>query len=471
ALTGQLHAVVSRRFADTVALIHSRMTPSQRLTEWRRLRSGRARIAMGARSAVFAPLSDIGLIVVDEEHEGSYKSAAAPRYHARQVALYRARQVGARIVFGSATPSVEAAALMNSGTLKRLRLTRRLAGGSTPVMETVDLRRDPGILSTRLADEIRRTHERGLQTILFLNRRGFANFFQCRSCGYRMTCPRCSVSLTYHKGRVAMVCHHCGYRTRPPELCPECGSLDISFGGYGTERVEEQVRNTFPNLTCARVDADTMRKKGVLENTLSSFRDGAIDILLGTQMVAKGLNFPSVGLVGIVLADSGLAMPDFRAGERTWSLIVQVAGRAGRFRPDGKVLVQTYNPEHPAVAAAVADRRQAWYETELAARRELGFPPYSRLFRVVMRSRTKEKAAAAAGALADAAAERFGATEELLGPAECPLSVVNGSYRYHVLILSRAFDATHAGLTALLSKTPVPSGVFREVDVDPVALL
>ncbi len=471
ALTGQLHSAVRSRFGEQVAIIHSRMTPSQRLTEWRRLQSGEARIAMGARSAVFAPVGNPGLFIVDEEHEGSYKSGSAPRYHARQVALYRAKKAGARLVLGSATPSVEAAAQMDSGGLKRLPLTRRLAGGQEPEIETIDLKKDPGILSERLCEAIRATHAEGLQTILFLNRRGFANFFHCRSCGYRMSCSRCSVSMTYHKGLHRMVCHHCGYRSRPPEICPECGSLDIAFGGYGTERVEEAVRNTFPNLRCARVDGDTTKKRGSLEATLTAFHDGEVDILLGTQMVAKGLNFPGVGLVGIVLADTGLAMPDFRAGERTWSLIVQVAGRAGRFRPDGKVLVQTYNPEHPAVASAVSGSYRRFYEQELATRRELGFPPYARLFRVVLRARTAKKAAEAAVTFADAAERAFTAGEDLLGPAECPLAVVNGNHRHHLLILSRSFDRTHAALSSLLASVPVPSGVYREVDVDPVAVL
>lgn len=471
ALTAQLDSEVRSRFGETVAVLHSRMTPSQRLAEWRKIRRGEALVVVGARSAVFAPMSDPGLIVVDEEHEASYKSGSAPRYHARQVAMYRARRSGARIVFGSATPSVEAASLMNAGTLRRLRLTRRLAGGRPPAIEPVDLRRDPGVISSRLLEAIRENHRRGRQAILFLNRRGFASYFHCRSCGFRMNCSRCSVALTYHKGRNAMVCHHCGYRTRPPELCPECGSLDVGYGGVGTEQVEEAVRNSLPNLLCERLDADAVRKRGVLERTLERFRDGEIDILLGTQMVAKGLNFPGVGLVGIVLADTGLAMPDFRAGERTWSLIVQVAGRAGRFQPDGRVLVQTYNPQHSSVAAAVSGDTAGWYETELSIRRQLGFPPYSRLFRVLFRSRRPERSADAASEFNRRAREALGATAEMLGPAECPLAVVGGNHRYHLLILTTEFDRTHARLSRLLDRTPVRSGVYREVDVDPVALL
>lgn len=471
ALTGQLHSIVRSRFGERVAILHSHMTASERLGEWRRLRGGEATIAMGARSAIFAPIGSLGLIVVDEEHEGSYKSGSAPRYHARQVAMYRARACGARLVFGSATPSVEAASLMNAGTLTRLPLTRRLAGGSAPDIEIVDLRKDPGILSSRLVEQMRATHSQGLQTILFLNRRGFANFFQCRSCGYRMSCSRCSVSMTFHKGIGSMVCHHCGQRSRPPETCPECGSLDVSYGGYGTERVEEAVRNAFPNLSCARIDTDTVRKRGALESALAAFRGREVDVLLGTQMVAKGLNFPGVGLVGIVLADTGLAMPDFRASERTWSLIVQVAGRAGRFRPDGKVIVQTFNPEHPAVAAALTDQSDRWYDQELEVRRQLGFPPFARLFRLVFRSRDRSRADNAASTHFQALENSLADAEELLGPAECPLAVVNGNHRYHVLILTKHFDRTHARLSRLLQSTSLPSGVYREIDVDPVAVL
>ncbi len=471
ALTAQLESEVRRRFGETVALLHSRMTPSQRLSEWRRIRRGEASFVVGARSAVFAPLPELGLIVVDEEHEASYKSGSTPRYHARQVAMYRARRARARVVFGSATPSVEAASLMDTGTLRRLRLTRRLSGGHPPEVEPVDLRRDPGVLSSRLLEAIRENHSRGRQAILFLNRRGFANYFHCRSCGFRLNCSRCSVALTYHKRRNAMVCHHCGYRARPPTICPECGSLDIGFGGIGTEQVEEAVGNSLPNLSCERLDADAVRKRGALERTLERFRGGEIDILLGTQMVAKGLNFPGVGLVGIVLADTGLAMPDFRAGERTWSLIVQVAGRAGRFQPDGRVLVQTYNPQHPSVAAAVSGDTAGWYETELSIRRQLGFPPYSRLFRVLFRSRRAERSADAASEFHRHAREAIGTTAEMLGPAECPLAVVGGNHRYHLLILTAEFDRTHTYLSRLLERTPVPSGVYREVDVDPVALL
>ncbi len=474
ALTHQLEALVRRRFENQVAILHSRLTPSERLSQWQRLRSGEARFALGARSAVFAPVRDPGLFIVDEEHEGSYKSGSTPRYHARQVAMYRARRHGARLIFGSATPSVEAMQLMTQGTpphFHRLRLTRRLAGGAPPAISIIDLKDSKAILSPQLRTAIRETHSAGRQTILFLNRRGFSHFFHCRSCGYQMTCRRCSVGMTYHKSRNRMICHYCGYNTQPMHVCPECGSLDVGYGGFGTEQVEDDVRSHFPDLRVARLDTDVVAKKHVLKEVLDSFHAGDYDLLLGTQMVAKGLNFPKVGLVGIVLADVGLSMPDFRAAERTFSLITQVAGRAGRYLPDGVVLVQTYHPQHSAVKAAVQGDSEGWYRAELIERKLLGFPPFSRLIRIVFRGKKADKVRQDAEAFAREAERAVGSDAEMLGPSECPLSIINGSYRRHILFRTRTFDKTHHRVGVLLSNVPASPTVYREVDVDPVALL
>ncbi|TVQ27027.1 MAG: primosomal protein N' [Spirochaetaceae bacterium] len=474
ALTHQLEALVRRRFENQVAILHSRLTPSERLSQWQRLRSGEARFALGARSAVFAPVRDPGLFIVDEEHEGSYKSGSTPRYHARQVAMYRARRHGARLVLGSATPSVEAMQLMTQGTpphFHRLRLTRRLAGGAPPAISIIDLKDSKAILSPQLRTAIRETHSAGRQTILFLNRRGFSHFFHCRSCGYQMTCRRCSVGMTYHKSRNRMICHYCGYNTQPMHVCPECGSLDVGYGGFGTEQVEDDVRSHFPDLRVARLDTDVVAKKHVLKEVLDSFHAGDYDLLLGTQMVAKGLNFPKVGLVGIVLADVGLSMPDFRAAERTFSLITQVAGRAGRYLPDGVVLVQTYHPQHSAVKAAVQGDSEGWYRAELVERKLLGFPPFSRLIRIVFRGKKADKVRQDAEAFAREAERTVGSGAEMLGPSECPLSIINGSYRRHILFRTRTFDETHHRVGVLLSRVPASPTVYREVDVDPVALL
>ncbi|MCE1195624.1 primosomal protein N', partial [bacterium] len=354
ALTGQVERSARRRFGDTCAVIHSRLTPSQKLAEWRRILKGEARFVIGARSAVFAPARDLGLLVIDEEHEGSYKAGGAPRYHARQVAMYRAGKEKARLILGSATPSVEAWQACAAGTMSRQTLSRRPGGGAFPSVEIVDMRSEPSTISATLAEALRATKAEGRQSILFLNRRGFSHFFVCGTCGAELTCKHCSVALTYHKEQGQLVCHYCGYRAPPPDACPECGSLDVGWRGFGTERVEEEVQAMFPGWSIRRLDADSVAKKGALESTLEEFRAGKIDILLGTQMVAKGLNFPGVKTVGVVLADAGLNLPDFRAAERVFSLIVQVAGRAGRYDPDGRVYVQTFRPESAVIRRAAA---------------------------------------------------------------------------------------------------------------------
>ncbi|HEQ71769.1 MAG TPA: primosomal protein N', partial [Spirochaetia bacterium] len=354
-----------------LALLHSGLTASQRLTSWRRVARKEARIVVGVRSAVFAPVPNLGLIVIDEEHETSYKAGSTPRYHARQVAMHRIREEGGLLLMGSATPSLEAYAGMQSGSLAWARLSSRAAGGRMPTVEVINLTREQGPLSRRLIREIAATKESGGQTILFLNRRGFSHFFRCHSCGYEMKCARCSVSLTYHKNRELLICHYCGYKSKPATVCPSCRSLDVGFLGFGTERIEEDLRRLFPDYTVARIDTDTVKKKGTLQVVLKEFKEGRIDILLGTQMVAKGLNVRNLRLVGVVLADTGLMLPDFRAAERTFNLIVQVGGRAGRFEREGLVLVQTYRPSHDAIRFAARLEIDEYYERELAVRKEL----------------------------------------------------------------------------------------------------
>ena len=368
ALTGQVVGGGYERFGEKCAVLHSRLTPSKRLAEWRRILRGEATVVVGARSAVFAPVRRLGLIVIDEEHESTYKSGSAPRYHARQVAMRRGAVEGARVVMGSATPSVEAWSLMASGSVGRLPLTRRLAGGAPPEVEIVDMRLEGGPISRKLAEAVRASHAEGRQSILFLNRRGFSYFFRCGSCGGELRCPNCSVALTFHKDRDALVCHYCGYRAAPPSACPECGSLDVGWSGFGTERVEEEAARLFPDMRLRRLDADSTSKVGELEAALDDFREGRVDILLGTQMVAKGLNFPRVKTVGVVLADTSLNLPDFRAAERTFALVVQVAGRAGRFTPDGRVILQTYRPDSPVMRLGGGLRRRSLLRAR--ARRE-----------------------------------------------------------------------------------------------------
>ncbi len=469
---------VFQAFLDRkVAVLHSGLSPSQRLKQWLELLDGEVKLVIGARSAVFAPVQDLGLVIIDEEHEGTYKSGTTPRYHARQVAMHRCNKEKAVLLMGSATPSLEAFHYMKAGKLESFSLPERLSGGSMPAVEIQDLNGESVPLSRPLIAAIRKTHASGGQTILFLNRRGFAYFFHCRSCGYEMKCRNCSVSLTFHKQKNSMVCHYCGYRTSPVEVCPACGSIDVGYSGFGTERIEEEISRLFPGLTVQRVDTDTVRNRRRLKSILNAFHAGEIDILLGTQMVAKGLNFPGVRLVGIVSADTGLQLPDFRAAERTFSLIVQVSGRAGRFHPDGKVVIQTYLPENETIRLAAGGNLDAFNEKELGMRRQLGFPPFTRLVRLVFRSRSSKKSCNAASLfnriLLDRRVSAGGTREEVevLGPAECPLAVISGNHRNQLIIRSRSFRVLHSLVRDCLAAFPTPSGVYVEVDVDPVSLL
>jgi primosomal protein N' (replication factor Y) len=471
ALTGQVLEAIRSRFGAAAAVLHSRFTPSQRLREWRRILRGEVSLVVGARSAVFAPLKNLGLIVLDEEHEGSYKSSGGPRYHARQVAMRRASLSSARLVMGSATPSVEAYSLMQSGKISEIRLTQRLSGGSPPSIEVVNLAAEEVPFSRPLKEAVLATWKKGRQTILFLNRRGFSHFFHCNSCGYEMKCKNCSVGLTYHKAKNRMMCHYCGFTARPLETCPECGSLDVGFFGFGTEKIEEEAARVFPELTIARLDTDSVKSKGSLEKTLTEFREGRIDLLLGTQMVAKGLNFRGVSLVGIILADTGLNLPDFRSLERTFALIVQVSGRAGRFSPDGRVIVQTYMPGSWAIRCAAEGKLEDFYRSELEARKALAFPPFSRLFRLVFRGEDDEGPASSARDCARLLRQKTTPHAEILGPCECPLAVLAGKKRRQLLIKTTAFGRVHAALSAFLKTYRPPPRVSIEVDVDPVSLL
>ncbi len=474
ALTPQVTEAVIQRFGNTAAVLHSALTPSQRLGEWKRILHREARVVIGARSAVFAPVPDLGLIIMDEEHDGSYKSGSSPRYHARQVAMHRAKASGIPLVMGSATPSVEAWHLMQTGSIVRHTLSRRLAGGSLPEIRCVNLsteKSDGSSLSAALTKEIQQTLSAGRQAILFLNRRGFTHFFRCNSCGYELSCRNCSVSLTYHKNENRLRCHYCGYSIQPPQLCPQCGSLDIGYSGFGTEYIENEVKAKFPNARVVRIDTDSLHHKGELQEKIAAFRNGDYDILLGTQMVAKGLNFPGLRLVGVVLADTALHLPDFRAAERTFALITQVAGRAGRFFPDGKVIVQSYSPDREAIAFAVASDTEGFYRSELQHREQLGFPPFSRLLRLVFRSAAPGAAEAAAeGAYKILCSLQEPATQ-LLGPAECPLEMVAANHRHQILLRGKTMQPLHRMAARFIHGYVPPHDVHIEIDVDPVNML
>lgn len=472
-LTAQVVQAVSERFGNTAAVLHSGLTPSQRLSEWHRIMHKEARVVVGARSAVFAPVPDLGLIIIDEEHDGSYKSGNNPRYHARQVAMHRCTKLKIPLLMGSATPSVEAWYGMQNGSIKRHLLTKRLAGGQMPHISCIDLSYYPGdgCISKPLEDAINKTLSKGHQTILFLNRRGFTHFFRCNQCGYELVCKNCSVPLTYHKAENRLRCHYCGWSTYPPESCPQCGSLDIGSSGFGTEYIEAETRAKFPNARIVRLDTDILKNKEELIETLEDFKNGKFDIMLGTQMVAKGLNFPKLELVGVILADAGLHMPDFRAGERTFSLITQVAGRAGRYFPDGKVIVQTYSPGKGPVLYACQNRIEDFYGSELAEREMLDFPPFSRLLRLVFRSFNKGLAAETARDAVKILAEGAPHGMEIIGPAECPIEKINSSWRYQILLKGSSIIPLQTAARKLLFDYTHNQNVYIEYDVDPVSLL
>lgn len=471
ALTHQTVETLSTRFGSSVAVLHSGLTASKKLAQWKRCLSGEAKVAVGARSAIFAPVQNLGLIIIDEEHDGSYKSGSTPRYHARQAAMMLSALVGCPLVMGSATPSVEAWHSMQSGVIKKLSLTKRLAGGSPPAIEVVPIQSKTSSLSKPLIAEMKAAKAEGKQSIIFLNRRGFTHFYVCYACGFQLLCKNCSVPMTWHKKEGVMKCHYCGWQTEPPKKCPECGSLDAGYSGVGTEFVEAEIKRYLPECTVARVDTDSAGSSKALQETLTAFREGKIDILLGTQMVAKGLNFPQVKLVGIALADTGLQMPDFRAAERTFALITQVAGRAGRFMPDGRVIIQTLRPTHPAILFAKSGNMRAFYELELAQRREFGYPPFMRLLRIVFRSKEKQQTVKAADEAAAFLREALPAQAELLGPADCALSMVAGNHRRQILLKATRIGTLQKAVRKLIAAYKLPYAVYMEIDVDPIALL
>ncbi len=489
ALTPQMVQRFKGRLGDEVAVLHSRLGLGERYDQWRGIREGRYRVVIGARSALFAPLDDLGLIVIDEEHESTYKENSTPRYHAREVAEERARLSGAVLVLGSATPLLESRHAAEKGDYTYLRLARRVDDRPLPGAEIVDMRElsVPGlrtILSPRLVNALVRTYETGEQAILFLNRRGFARFLQCHECGYIFQCRNCSVSLCFHARETYLLCHHCNWSISEPFICPQCGKNVVRYAGIGTERVEEELRRLLPQMSCIRMDADTTRHKHAHWDMLEDFKSRKAQILLGTQMIAKGLDIPNVTLVGVINADTSLGLPDFRAGERTFQLLTQVSGRAGRGALPGRVIVQTFNPEHYAIRSAVRGDAEAFYRQELAFRREAFYPPYSRLVNLVISSEREEHARAAAEGLGEILKPLVRPHEgELLGPAPAPLAKLKGRYRFHLTLktafLERLADRLRNALSsydAFRRSYCKQQGIAHEdislaVDVDPVTLL
>lgn len=483
-LTPQVIEAVTMRFGSTVAVLHSGLTPSQKLTEWNRILHKEARIVIGARSAVFAPVPQLGLIIIDEEHDGSYKSNNTPRYHARQIAMYRCSKLAIPLLMGSATPSVESWNSISNGQFECHKLTKRLAGGAPPKIKIIDLSKQPSSgqsISQELFEAIDKAVAKKRQAILFLNRRGFNHFFRCSYCGYELKCKNCSVPLTYHKSINRLKCHYCGWSLEAPNSCPQCGSFDVGYSGFGTEFIEAEVKAKFPNARVVRVDTDSLTKKGELQEKLDAFKKGEYDIMLGTQMIAKGLNLPNLKVVGIVLADTGLHLPDFRASEKTFALITQVAGRAGRFFPDGEVYVQTYNPGAESIYYACNSKVNEFYSSEISTRKLLEFPPFSRLVRLVFRSPNLEDAKSTAHNAKQILEEQLSelkkkfsslsADVEILGESECPINKIAANYRYQIILKSKNINILQRMTDHLINDFTHPSNVYIETDIDPVNLL
>jgi primosomal protein N' (replication factor Y) len=469
-----------------VAVLHSHLGNAERGGHWRRVAAGEVPVVVGARSAVFAPTRKLGLIVIDEEHEGSFKQESTPRYHARDVAVMRARLQEIPIILGSATPSLESWHNAERGSYKLLSLPNRVLDLPMPQVGLIDLRHEwpiPGrfgAISPALERAMRDTLRDKGQVMLLLNRRGFSTHVHCPSCGHVESCVHCDLALVYHRQSQKMLCHYCGYKQDPLNLCPKCGKMEIRYQGLGTEKLQTEIEERFPGVVVRRMDSDSMRRPGSHGRVLSAFRRGLIDILLGTQMIAKGLDFPNVLLVGVVNADMGLHIPDFRSAERTFQLLSQVAGRAGRGLRGGRVLVQTFNPDQPSIGLAAKHDYESFVKLEMAHRLEHNYPPFQRLARLIIRSKKADKAAAFADRLAEdfehakqalLAAGESGAAVRLLGPAEAPVFRLKGFHRFHFQLQSASPAALHQVLRAVLSTARPPTGVEFILDVDPLNML
>ena len=478
ALTPAVASQFFARFGDRVAILHSAFTNMQRSEQWRRIRRGEARVAIGTRSGVFAPLDDLGLVIVDEEHESSYKQEEAPRYHGRNVAIIRARAAGATVVLGSATPSLESRYNVDAGKSTLLRMPERIQRRPMPTVITVDMRqefletRQNKLFSRQLVNAVDERLKAGEQAMILLNRRGFSVYVMCRSCGHRIECENCSVTLTYHKREQRLLCHYCDFAAPIPKACPACKGEYMHFQGSGSEKVEDQLRNEFPKARIARLDRDTVKGRDYYETILNGFREGSYDLLVGTQMIAKGHDIPNVTLVGVVSADVGLGVPDFRAAERTFQLLTQVAGRAGRGDKPGQVVLQTMNPEHYAVELAARQDYDAFYKRELNFRKSLRYPPFAVLATMIVRSRKLEEALELSGKLAQHLMPPL-AGVRMMGPAAAPVVKLRTEYRYQFLLKSLSRKNVAATLKrarefALAQGWPQTALV---IDVDPMSLL
>lgn len=479
-----LTPVFSRRlravFGPDVAILHSNLSPGERFDEWRRIRRGDARIAIGTRSAVFAPLENIGLVIVDEEHDSSYRQHESPFYNARDVAVMRAHFAGAVAVLGSATPAMESFYNTQTGKYAYLHLSERIGGRGLAEANLIDMRlvfkragRDVA-LSFELLNAIEETRARGEQVIILQNRRGFSQFVLCRSCGESVKCKNCDITLTFHRGALSLICHYCNYREKSPHVCPQCESKYLYFVGAGTENIADQLAKKFPDMRIARVDRDTMVHKGEMEAVLLKFAAGELDMLVGTQMIAKGHDFPNVTLVGVISVDIGLGLPDLRSAERTFQLITQVAGRSGRGAKTGKVLIQTYYPEHYALRHAREQDYEGFYAEEIKFRQRLAYPPFFVLVSIMIKHRDHAYASKNANLLRRSLdAANTAKTARILGPAPASLSRLKNEYRLQIILKGASRRGLRETLDIALANAETGGCDLRtvNVEIDPVNLM
>ncbi|MFC0271241.1 primosomal protein N' [Metabacillus herbersteinensis] len=438
-LTPQMVNRFKGRFGSQVAVLHSGLSTGEKYDEWRKIQRKEVKMVVGARSAIFAPFENIGMIIIDEEHESSYKQEENPRYHARDVAIYRAKKHGCPVVLGSATPTLESFARAQKGVYHLLPLTERVNNRSMPTVEIVDMREElrsgnRTMFSTLLLEQLDKRIQKGEQSVLFLNRRGYSSFVMCRDCGYVIGCPHCDISLTYHRHGQKLKCHYCGHEEQMPNQCPECQSEHIRFFGTGTQRVEEELVKVLPQARIIRMDVDTTGRKGAHEKLLTQFGNKEADILLGTQMIAKGLDFPDVTLVGVLTADTMLHLPDFRASEKTFQLLTQVSGRAGRHELPGEVIVQTYTPEHYSVKLASHHNYDIFYETEMILRKQHAYPPFYYIALITVSHPEVTKVAAVTEKIVHHLRRQLSSETRILGPVASPIPRIKDRYRYQCMV-------------------------------------
>ncbi len=471
-LSSQIFERLHGIFRDEMIIYHSHLTPNQRLHNWIRFYRGEARIAVGTRSSIFLQPPELGLIIIDEEHDTSYKEQSSPRYNARRVAFHRSRNENALLVMGSATPAVESLFAAERGSIRLHRLAGRYGGATLPEIEIVKI--NPSelkkLLTPRLLLQTKRTVDRGKQAIFLLNRRGFAPLVMCDSCKWVAECPHCSISLNFH--REGMICHYCGYRRALPEKCDQCRSEEIIKLGSGTQRVEEYVAEAVKGARVFRLDQDSSRKKDAVYTLMDRMNGGEIDVLLGTQLVAKGFDFHNVVLVGILLADIGINLPDFRAGERIMALLMQVAGRSGRGSEPGRVMIQTLNDEHPLFQYLTKHDYEGFYRSELEVRRAMGYPPYTRLIRLLLRGTDEEKVVAGMEKIRDELTARIKSRKDIsmVGPSSAPFNRIAANYRHHLIFKTHRLENIQDIISAARG-TRLAAGLYLEIDVDPVDLL